>query len=159
MATATLTLQDLFAKVQNGTATADDYAELAKLSKAKADAQKQAEAQAKTLIATIKDAKIEPQILTNLLAQEGLIILPKSATTETKVVIVEEAITTKEGRSSTFKVWKGRDCKALTADAKNYWTALKGKGKDYFIGKLNAEGKAYYETDEGKKYIDGLFAQ
>lgn len=152
------TLQELFTKVQNGTATADDYAELAKLSKAKADTQKQAEAQAKTLIATIKDAKIEPQILTNLLASEGLIILPKTATTETKVVIVEEAITTKEGRSSTFKVWKGRDCKALTADAKTYWTNLKSKGKDYFISKLNAEGKAYYDTDEGKKYIDGLFA-
>ena len=73
------TLQELFTKVQNGTATADDYAELAKLSKAKADTQKQAEAQAKTLIATIKDAKIEPQILTNLLVSEGLIILPKTA--------------------------------------------------------------------------------
>ncbi|WP_175971626.1 hypothetical protein [Burkholderia sp. BCC0322] len=152
------TLQELLTKVQNGTATATDYEELSKISKAEADTKKKAEAQAKTLIDTIKDAKIEPQILTNLLASEGLIILPKTATTETKVVIVEEAIKTKEGRSSTFKVWKGRDCKALTADAKTYWTNLKGKGKDYFISKLNAEGKAYYDTDEGKKYIDGLFA-
>ena len=152
------TLSEILVRVQNGTATANDYEELSKLSKAEADTKKKVEASAKTLITTIKDANIAPQILTNLLAQEGLIILPKMATTETKVVILEEAITTKEGRSSTFKVWKGRDCKALTADAKTYWTNLKGKGKDYFIGKLNAEGKAYYETDEGKKYIDGLFA-
>lgn len=152
------TLQELFTKVQNGTATADDYAEIAKLSSEKGEAQKKAEASAKALIDSIKKAKIEPQILTNLLASEGLIILPKTATTESKVVIVEEAITTKEGRSSTFKVWKGRDCKALTADAKTYWTNLKGKGKEYFISKLNAEGKAYYETDEGKEYINGLFA-
>ncbi|WP_175992221.1 hypothetical protein [Burkholderia vietnamiensis] len=153
------TLQELFTKVQNGTATADDYAELAKLSAEKGEAQKKAEANAKALIDSIKKAKIEPQILTNLLASEGLIVLPKSSTNEEKIVILEEPITTKEGRQSKFKVWIGRDCNALTADAKTYWTALKGKGKDYFVKNLNAEGQKHYQTEEGKKFVDGLFAQ
>lgn len=154
-----VTLQEVIFKVQNGTATAEDYAELAKLSAEKGEAQKKAEASAKALIDSIKKAKIEPKILTNLLASEGLIILPEVQTPETKNIILEEGITTKEGRSSKFKIWAGRDCVALTGDAKGYWTTLKAKGFDYFISNLNADGKKYYETEEGKKYINGLFGK
>lgn len=152
------TIQELFVKVQNGTATADDYAELAKLSAEKGEAQKKAEASAKALIDSIKKAKIEPQMLTNLLASEGLIILPKVAGNDEKIVIMEEPITTKEGRQSKFKVWIGRDCNALTADAKTYWNTLKGKGKDYFIKNLNAEGQKQYEKPEVKEFVEKLFA-
>jgi hypothetical protein len=154
------TLQELFVKVQNGTATADDYAELAKLSAEKGEAQKKAEATAKTLIESIKKAKIEPQMLTNLLASEGLIVLQKTSNNEEKIVILEESVKTKEGRPSKFKVWIGRDCNALTADAKAYWTTLKGKGKEYFISNLNTEGKKLYEAEDQKvkEFIDRLFA-
>ncbi|MBW3502251.1 hypothetical protein [Janthinobacterium sp. NKUCC08_JDC] len=55
---------------------------------------------------------------TNLLASEGLIILPKVEASEQKIVILEHAVKTKKGRPSKFKVWIGRDCNALTADAK-----------------------------------------
>lgn len=154
------TLQELFVKVQNGTATADDYEQIAKISAEKGEAQKKAEATAKTLIDSIKKAKIEPQMLTNLLASEGLIVLPKVAGAEDKIIILEEAIKTKEGRPSKFKVWIGRDCNKLTADAKDYWTALKGKGKDYFINNLNEQGKKLYQEDaKAKEFIEGLFAQ
>lgn len=153
------TLQDILVRVQNGTATATDYEELSKLSKAEADSKKKIEASAKALITTIKEAKIDAQVLTNLLAQEGLIVLPKVEAPEEKLFILEEPITTKAGRQSNFKIWAGRDCSILTADAKEYWTALKAKGFDYFIANLNAEGKKYYETDEGKKYINGLFGK
>lgn len=153
------TLQEILVRVQSGNATATDYEELSKLSKAEADSKKKVEASAKTLIASIKDAKIDPQILTNLLAQEGLIILPKVEAPVTKLNIIEFPVTTKEGRSSTFKVWAGRDCAVLTADAKKYWDTLKAKGFDYFVENLNADGKKYYETEEGKKYINGLFGK
>lgn len=153
------TLQEVLFKVQSGSATASDFEELAKLSKAEADSKKKIEATAKELIESIKNAKVDPKTLTNLLAKEGLIILPTVQTQQAKTVIIEEPVTTKEGRSSTFKVWAGRDCVALAGDAKSYWTALKGKGFDYFIANLNAEGKKYYETEEGKKYINSLFGK
>ena len=152
------TMNEILTRIQSGLATSSDYEELAKLSKATAESHKKAEAQAKELIETIKKAEVDPKVLTNLLAKEGLIILPQSASTANKVVIMEEPVTTKEGRKSSFKIWKGREVNLLTADAKSYWTALKGKGKDYFISKLNEDGKAYYQTEEGKKYIDGIFA-
>lgn len=151
------TMQEILVKIQNGTAIASDYEELAKLSNEQAEVQKKAEATAKSLIETIKKAKIEPKILTNLLASEGLIVLPEIKNNEGKTVIIEEPITTKEGRSSKFKIWVGRDVHLLVGDAKNYWTNLKAKGKDYFIKNLNADGQKYYETEEGKQWIDGLF--
>lgn len=148
---------ELFIKVQNGTATASEIEELAKLLKEEATSKKKIEDGAKTLIAEIKKANIEPQTLTNLLASEGLIVLPKIEGKEEKIIIAEEPITTKAGRSSTFKIWLGRDVNALTADAKEYWTALKGKGFEYFKTILTEEGKAQYEKEDGKKYINGLF--
>lgn len=39
----------------------------------------------------------------------------------------------------------------------NYWTNLKAKGLEYFIKNLNAEGQKYYETEDGKKWIESLF--
>ncbi|MGS1026787.1 hypothetical protein [Burkholderia glumae] len=152
------TLQELFAKVQAGTAQASDYEEIAKLSKAQADEQKKAEASAKSLIDTIKKANIAPQILTNLLAGEGLIVLPKTA--QSKEIIFESDKMKFEGndRETVFKVWAGRDFDADTKDVQNKWKSIKGKGKDYFLSKLTPAGKSYYETEAGKKYIDGLFA-
>nr|WP_294866804.1 hypothetical protein [uncultured Pseudogulbenkiania sp.] len=150
------TILDITKKIAAGTATADDFAELAKLSQAEADSKKKIEVEAKKVVDFVKKAEIDPQLLTNLLAQEGLIIVASNKVDE-KTVIVEEPITTKQGRASTFKVWVGRDVNALTSDAKEYWTALKAKGLDYFKSKLNAEGKAYYETEAGKKWIDSLF--
>ena len=151
------TIQEILVKIQNGTAIASDYEELAKLSNEQAEVQKKAEATAKSLIETIKKAKIEPKILTNLLASEGLIVLPEIKNNEGKTVIIEEPITTKEGRSSKFKIWVGRDVGSLVGDAKTYWTNLKAKGKDYFIKNLNADGQKYYETEDGKKWIESLF--
>ena len=151
------TIQEILAKIQKGTAIASDYEELAKLSTEQAEIQKKAEATAKSLIDTIKKAKIEPSILTNLLASEGLIVLPEVKSNEGKIVILEEPITTKEGRSSKFKIWVGREVHSLVGDAKNYWTNLKAKGLEYFIKNLNAEGQKYYETEDGKKWIESLF--
>ena len=96
------TLQEVLFKVQSGSATASDFEELAKLSKAEADSKKKIEATAKELIESIKNAKVDPKTLTNLLAKEGLIILPTVQTQQAKTVIIEEPVTTKEGRSSTF---------------------------------------------------------
>ena len=151
------TIQEILVKIQNGTAIASDYEELAKLSNEQAEVQKKAEVSVKSLIETIKKAKIEPKILTNLLASEGLIVLPEIKNNEGKTVIIEEPITTKEGRSSKFKIWVGRDVHLLVGDAKNYWTNLKAKGLDYFIKNLNADGQKYYETEDGKKWIESLF--
>jgi len=150
------TLQELFAKVQAGTATANDFEQIAKLSKAQAEEHKKVETTAKELIETIKKAAIAPQILTNLLAQEGLIVLPEQ---EAEKVIIFESEKMKfpdNDRESTFKVWKGRvfDTKAV----QDKWAVVKAKGKDYFLSHLTTEGKAYYEQDEGKAYIDKLFA-
>jgi len=148
------TKAELFLKVQNNTATATDLEDLAKLLKAEATTKKQVEDGAKNLIAEIKKANIDPQTLTNLLASENLIVMPKK---DEKVVIAVENIITKKNRKSTFEIWKGRNVNALTADALTYWTNLKTKGFEYFKSILTDEGKAYYETEDGKKYINGLF--
>lgn len=149
------TKEDLFKLVQSGNATASDYEELAKVLKAEATEKKKIEDQAKDLIDSIKKAGINPKVLTNLLAKEGLIELPTMEAE--KVVILEEAIRTSKGTASTFKVWIGRDLPALTADAKKYWEGLKAKGMDYFVSKLNEKGKEYYKTTEGQKWVADLF--
>ncbi|HHU94374.1 MAG TPA: hypothetical protein GXX62_04790 [Alcaligenaceae bacterium] len=150
------TLKEIIEKVNSGTATAKDFELLATLSKEQATEKKAVETAAQDIIKKIKDAKIDPQILTNLLVTEELIILPKVAKKEEKVIIFETPITTKAGRSSSFKVWKGRDLNTLAGDTRNYWNEIKRNGKQYFINNLNEEGKKYYETEEGKKYIDSI---
>lgn len=150
------TLKELFEKINNGTATAKDYETLASLSTVEAEEKKKVETVAQDIIKKIKEAKIDPKILTNLLAKEELIILPKIEKKEEKVIIFEEQITTKMGRSSSFKVWKGRNLNVLASDAKDYWNEIKKNGKQYFINHLNEKGKEYYETEEGKKYIDSI---
>ncbi|ONJ06135.1 MULTISPECIES: hypothetical protein [Burkholderia cepacia complex] len=151
------TLQELFAKVQAGTATATDFEQISKLSKAQAEEHKKVETTAKDLIESIKKANIAPQLLTNLLAQEGLIIVPKA---KEKLNIFESGKIKFEGneRETTFKVWAGRDFDSETKDVQEKWKVVKAKGKDYFISHLTTEGKTYYETDEGKAYINKLFA-
>jgi hypothetical protein len=94
--------------------------------------------------------------LTNLLAQEELIILPKIEKKEEKIIIYEVPITTKNNRSSTFKVWAGRNMNTLAGDTRQYWNEIKKSGKQTFINNLNETGKKYYETEEGKKYIDSI---
>lgn len=148
------TKEELFKLVQSGNATASDYEELAKVLKVEATEKKKVEDQAKDLIDSIKKANIDPKVLTNLLAKEGLIQLPNEPE---KIVILEESVRTAKGRESVFKLWIGRDVKALTGDAKKYWDALKAKGKDYFEKNLNADGNAYKQTEEGKKWIEELF--
>ena len=150
------TLTEIIAKINTGTATATDYEELAKLSKEQATEKKAVETAAQDIIKKIKEAKIDPQILTNLLAKEELIILPKSSKKEEKIIIFEVPITTKNNRSSTFKVWAGRNMNILAGDTRQYWNEIKKNGKQFFINNLNNEGKAYYETEEGKKYIDSI---
>lgn len=151
------TLQELTAKMLAGTATASELEELMKQAKSKAEEQKKVETTAKTLIAEIKKANIAPQILTNLLANEGLIVMPKPA--QSKEIIFESDKMKFEGndRETVFKVWAGRDFDADTKEVQAKWKAVKTKGKDYFLSKLTPAGKAYYETEDGKKYIDGLF--
>ena len=148
------TLTELLIIIQSGKATAEDYEALAKLSNETATAKKKIESQASNLIAEIKKAKIDPQLLTNLLDKEGLIILPKA---EDKTPIHETPTTTKAGRASSFKIWKGRDVSKLTGVALENWQIVKNKGKQNFIDTLTAEGKEYYQTEEGKKYIDSIF--
>lgn len=150
------TLKEIIEKINAGTATATDYEELAKLSKEQATEKKAVETAAQDIIKKIKEAKIDPQILTNLLAQEELIILPKIEKKEEKIIIFEAPITTKAGRSSTFKVWAGRDMSALAGDTRQYWNEIKKNGKQTFINNLNETGKEYYETEKGKKYIDSI---
>lgn len=154
------TLAELIFKAQSGKATSSDFEELAKLSKAQADEQKNAEKAASTLIDTIKKAKISPQALTSILANEGLIILPETKTATAKTVIFESDKMKFEGndRETSFKVWAGRKFAEETDAVKKKWAVVQAKGKEYFLSKLTAEGTKYYETDEGKKYIDGLFA-
>lgn len=151
------TLTELLIIIQSGKATAEDYEALAKLSNETATAKKKIESQASTLIAEIKKAKIDPQILTNLLEKEGLIILPELPKPEDKTPIHETPTTTKAGRSSSFKIWKGRDVSKLTGVALENWQMVKGKGKQNFIDTLTNEGKAFYDTEDGKKYIDKIF--
>lgn len=150
------TLIEIIEKINAGTATATDYEELAKLSKEQATEKKAVETAAQDIIKKIKEAKIDPQILTNLLAQEELIILPKIEKKEEKIIIYEVPITTKNNRSSTFKVWAGRNMNALAGDTRQYWNEIKKSGKQTFINNLNEIGKKYYETEQGKKYIDSI---
>ena len=169
MTTATApTLVEILAKINAGTATASDYEDMAKLSKKEAESMKQVESNIKTLVKTIKDAKIDPKALTQYLLAEGLIVLPKpkaakkakvkAAAADDKTPLYESAIKTPSGRDGTFKIWKGRDMKILVNDAKRYWTDIKAKGKEAFIAGLTAEGEAYYATAAGKDWVDGLFA-
>lgn len=155
----TLTLSEILAKIQNGSATADEVASLGKLYTEEQDKKKKWQEVFNKLIDTIEKAKIDPAMLYNALAEKGLIAVPSGSkvTTENKTVILEESIKTKEGRDSKFKIWIGREVNKLTADAKTYWTTLQAKGKDYFISQLNKDGKDYYATADGKAWIDGLF--
>lgn len=154
------TLAELIFKAQSGKATAADFEELAKVSKAQADEQKKAESTATAIIDSIKKAKISPQILTALLANEGLIILPELKQATAKTIIFESDKMKFEGndRETSFKVWAGRKFAEETEPVKAKWSTVKAKGKEYFLSKLTAEGTKYYETEDGKKYIDGLFA-
>ena len=154
------TLAELLFKVQSGKAIASDYEELSKLSKAQAEEQKKAESTATAIIESIKKAKITPQILTALLANEGLIILPELKQATTKTIIFESDKMKFEGndRETSFKVWAGRKFAEETEPVKAKWAIVKAKGKEYFLSKLTAEGTKYNETEDGKKYIDGLFA-
>lgn len=156
------TINDLLVLVQSGKAIASDYELLAKLSKAQADEHKKAEATATEIIDSIKKASISPTVLTALLHKAGLIVLPEAKEEPSKVVIWESDRIKFDGndRETIFKIWSGRDLvgKDATADTKKKWAVIKQKGKEYFISKLNKDGKDYYETEAGKKYIDSLFA-
>lgn len=154
-----MSLVEILAKIQNGTATTEEVESLSKLYAQEQENKKKAEEAFNKLITSIKNAKIDPVVLYSKLVEEGLIVIPSGAATASdKVVIASEKVTTKEGRASSFKVWIGRPLDKLVGDAKTYWTALQAKGKDYFVSILNDDGKEYYATAEGKKWIDGLFS-
>lgn len=150
------TLNEIIAKISTGTATAKDYELLATLSKEQAAEKKAVETAAQEIVKKIKEAKIDPQVLTNLLAQENLIILPKTSKKEEKLIIFETPITTKAGRSSSFKIWAGRNLNILAGDAREYWNEIKKNGKQYFLNNLNEDGKKFAETEDGKKYINSI---
>jgi hypothetical protein len=107
------------------------------------------------IIAEIKKANIAPAVLTALLQQEGLILgaTPKD---EAKTIFQTE-VSTQTGRKSTFKIWEGRPVDKLTGDALKYWNSVKSMGKDEFVAKATADGKAYFATEKGKTWLATAF--
>lgn len=149
---------ELKIKVFQDTATSDEMEAYLAYMQAKKEETKKAETSAKAIIDSIKKAKIAPQILTNLLANEGLIVLPKIEEKEEKVIVFEKDVTTPKDRASKFKVWAYRPLNLLTGDAKGYWEPIKKEGKDAFVKALNEAGQKLYKEDEKfKKWIDEVF--
>lgn len=148
------TFKELMGKVTSGTATAEDLIELGKLASQEGAEKKKIEETALKFIADIKKAKIDPQVLTNMLIKEDLIIIPKPV--GQKTIILEDKVAV-EGKDYTLKIWAGRPLKTATGSLKDKWQALKIKGKDHFVAALTEDGKEFYKTEEGKKYIDNLF--
>ena len=153
------TIVELMGLVQAGKATASDLEQLASLAKEQSDSLKKVEQEVSKLVDSIKKAKIAPNILTNILAKEGLIVVP-SDKKEVKTILFESEKMTFAGndRPSSFRVWQGRDFSTETAKARANWGLIKQKGIDYFIAHLTAEGKEYYATPEGKKWIESLYS-
>ncbi|WP_139093291.1 hypothetical protein [Delftia sp. JD2] len=116
------------------------------------------EKSSKKIIEEIKKSKIDPKALTALLVAEKLIILPAGSQSTDKELIFTTAVTTKEGRQSTFKVWKDREVWKLTADALKYWQSVKQLGQEKFIEKSNEVGKAWFATEAGKNWLAKAFA-
>ena len=143
------TLQELFAKVQAGTATATDFEQISKLSKAQAEEEhKKVKRRQKTLSRALK-GEHRPQLLTNLLAQEGLIIVPKA---KEKLNIFESGKIKFEGneRETTFKVWAGRDFDSETKDVQEKWKVVKAKGKRLFHFSPHDRGKLTTKQTKAK---------
>lgn len=148
-------IQELKMKVMNDEATSEEeeaYAEHLKKSSAE---KKKAETSVASIIASLKKANISVKILTNLLAKEGLIEVEKK---EEKIFIFEKAIKTKTDRDGSFKIWVGRDCKALTGDAKKHWEDVKKEGKEAFLKNLNETGQKMKDEAKFKAWIEQVFA-
>lgn len=156
--------QEQFEAIKNklasgGVLTSQEWQDLAAYGSHQAQEEQKTEALVADVLKDLEKAKIDPKKLTAILAEKGLIVLPKVVQPEQKIILAKEPVTTTTGRSSNFPIWKGRDVSKLTGDALKYWTDFKNKGKDYFMSKLTDDGKKLYEEDESvKKYIDGLFA-
>jgi hypothetical protein len=109
----------------------------------------------KNIVDLIIKSKISKEDLQQLLIDNDL--LPISKPTE-KVIIYTKAVTTKEGRSSNFKIWTDREVWKLTADAFKYWLSVKAEGKQTLKEKTTAEGKKWFDTAEGQQWLDKAFA-
>ena len=152
------TVAEILAKIANKTATTEELAGLPALYTSELEAEKKAETAYNALIKKIEEAKIAPAKLYADLVAKNLISVPTVAPAG-KIYLSEEAVKTSNGTASTFKLWKGREVKKLTADAKKYWEDIKKKGQEHFLTTLTVDGNAYIETDEGKEWLKALFAK
>lgn len=111
-------------------------------------------------IEDIKKASISKSLLTKYLLEEDLIdfsqIKPQK---QDKVILCEIPITTETGRNSTFKIWEGRRPweEKTNKNALENWKKIKIKGKDEFVKHLKPQGKEYFETEQGQKWLETAF--
>lgn len=153
----TLTLSEILEKIQNGSATAQEIAQLAPLYAQEQEEKKKAQDKFNKLIEDIKKAKVDPAVLFAKLVEEKLISAPSQSVEKVNLAIDE--VRTANGQKSKFKIWKGRELSKLQGDAKGYWLSIKKKGEDHFRTILTDDGRAYVETDEGKEWLANLFAK
>ncbi|PRD87503.1 MULTISPECIES: hypothetical protein [Burkholderia] len=148
-------INDLKMKFLNGTATSEELAQLSAIAQKQAEETKKVESSAKSIVDTIKKAKIAPQILTNLLASEGLIVLPKL---EEKTIVHVSPCKTKTGNDSEFEIWAFRDLVKAQGPTKEYWLNVWKLGKDEFIKALNEDGQKLLKDDpKFVQWIDNIF--
>jgi len=151
-----VTIKEITQKIINGTATSADFAELAKLSKEEEKHLKTVEQNAEKVVSDVKAMGIAPALLTKLLSEAGLIELPKPEPVAFDIYV--KGIKTKTGRDSTFRIWNNREVNKLTGEAKTHWEEIKKAGFEDFVSKLTEQGKEFYATKNGKKWVDDLFS-
>ena len=112
-------------------------------------------------IEEIKKAKISNSLLTRYLIEENLIDYTQiKQQKEDKIILAEIPIITETGRNSTFNIWQGRNpwLEKTNKNAMENWKKVKVKGKDEFIKHLTTQGKEYFATEEGQKWLNQAFS-
>jgi len=139
----------LLSKISSNTATAEEMQQLSVLLNNKAEQQKQEEKAVSKIIEDIKSANIDPQVLTNLLASENLIILPEPE--PEPVTLFNVPYSDKNGNTKYYKWHTGKKAVGLTA---KYYTKLKEATLDEKKSWATEEGKKWLETEEGKNWLN-----
>ena len=117
------------------------------------------------LVNAVKKINLDPVLAYEILVDAGLIQAPVSAQDDDKddegelLGFFTFAPLKDGGRSSSFKFTRGLNVSQLQAVRKGRWAQIKTKGKEYFLSGLNAAGKTWVETDEGRDFIARHFPE
>lgn len=148
--------QDILELLKNFTST--DLANLKKQVEEQEKSKKAEEQKFQKVIDSIKalgdyDKKAFTQLLLSNEFIENVVI---EKTQEEKIVFFQFLLQRKSTKRN-FYIYKDESPVDFVKSRKGYWQEVKEKGKEYFLAGMTEAGKAYYNTEAGKKEIDSWF--